>query len=485
MVPPADAQAALRRLPKVDEALASPAIAALAERAPRWAVVAAVREEIARLRGRILDGAHIAPPGDDKLPIDAGAVAARVTARLRPSLVRVINATGVVLHTNLGRAPLAREALDRVVETARGYANLEYALDARRRGSRHDHVRALLREVTGAEDGLVVNNCAAAVLLALAAHAGGRAAVVSRGELVEIGGSFRMPDVMRAAGVRLVEVGTTNRTHARDYEAALEPAASDVTVAAVLKVHRSNFVQEGFVAEVSVADLAAIAHARGLPLVVDVGAGALTADRGGAWAVRELVAAGADLVLFSGDKLLGGPQAGVLVGRAAAIAPLRSHPLLRALRPSRLVIAALEATLALHRDGRAAEIPSIEMLSASAEVLRARAESLLAAVRARVAPSLAAALEVRETRSAVGGGALPGDEPPSFAVTVGPPAHPESVEAALRRSEPPIIGRLEEGRLLLDVRTLFDSELAETASALAAALSVDHDHARRQEIDTW
>jgi len=482
MVPPAETQAALRRLPKVDEALASPAIAALAERAPRWAVVAAVRDEIARLRQRVLDGAATPPPGDDKLPLDAGAVAARVTERLRPSLVRVINATGVVLHTNLGRAPLAREALERVVETARGYANLEYALDARRRGSRHDHVRALLREVTGAEDGLVVNNCAAAVLLALAAHAGGRAAVVSRGELVEIGGSFRMPDVMRAAGVRLVEVGTTNRTHPRDYEAAL---ATDDTIAAVLKVHRSNFVQEGFVAEVSAAALAAIAHARGVPLLVDAGAGALTDALGGEWAIRALVEAGADLVLFSGDKLLGGPQAGILVGRAAAVGPLRAHPLLRALRPSRLVLAALEATLALHRDGRAAEeIPSIKMLSAPPAILRARAEALLAAVRPRVSPSLAAALEVRESRSAVGGGARPGDEPPSFAVTIGAPADPDAVEAALRTNDPPVIARLDEGRLLLDVRTISESELPEAASALAAALSVDHDQSRK-EIDTW
>jgi L-seryl-tRNA(Ser) seleniumtransferase len=485
MVPPAETQAALRRLPKVDEALAMPAIAALAERAPRWAVVAAVRDEIARLRQQLREGAAVLPAGDDKLTVDAEAVAANVTARLRPSLQRVINATGVVLHTNLGRAPLATEALVRVIDTARGYANLEYALDERRRGSRHDHLRGVLGEVTGAEDGIVVNNCAAAVLLALAAHAGGRAAVVSRGELVEIGGSFRMPDVMRAAGVRLVEVGTTNRTHRRDYEAAL---AADDTVAAVLKVHRSNFVQEGFVAEVGVAELAAIAHARNLPLLVDAGAGAIDCASGpvlgGEWAIRPLVEAGADLVLFSGDKLLGGPQAGILVGRAAAVAPLRSHPLLRALRPSRLVIAALEATLMLHRDGRAGEIPSINMLTTPPDVLRARAERLAAGVRALLPAGVASAVDVRETKSAVGGGARPGDEPPSWAVTVGAPADPVDVEAKLRAGAPPVVARLEENRLILDVRTIPDLEVADTIGALAAALSFSHDHVQR-ENDTW
>ena len=334
-----DDEQALGALPSVDQLLRAPDAVALLATQPRWAVVAAVRAGLERRRQAILDG-NLAAPTD---------LADAVRALLRPSLRPVLNATGVVLHTNLGRAPLAEAAIERLAATARGYVNLEYVVDERRRGSRHDHVRELLTTLTGAEDALVVNNCAAAVMLALGAHAAGRKAVVSRGELVEIGGSFRVPDVMRASGVTLVEVGTTNRTHPADYEQVLDD------VALVCKVHRSNFVVAGFVAEVAVDALAALAHRRQRLLFVDLGSGALrTPSSLGLDAdtptVSSVVAAGADLVAFSGDKLLGGPQAGILVGTTAALLPLRSHPLLRAVRPSRLTLAALEGhTRALSR----------------------------------------------------------------------------------------------------------------------------------------
>lgn len=462
MQPPADLNAALRRLPKVDEVLASPALRGLLERAPRWAVVTAVRAELARLRGELKRDAEA------RADVDVAAVSAEVQQLLAPSLQPVLNATGVVLHTNLGRAPLAPSAVERVAAIARGYANLEYKLDERRRGSRHEHVSALLATLTGAEDALVVNNCAAAVLLALSQLAAGRGVIVSRGELVEIGGSFRVPDVMRASGARLVEVGTTNRTHARDYEAAIDEAT-----ALLLKVHRSNFAVVGFTAEVSVLELAEIAHARGIHCMVDLGSGALTDLRAlglgqGEPTVPEIVKAGADVVTFSGDKLLGGPQAGILVGKRALVTAMRSHPLLRALRPDKLTLAALEATLELYRDGRTSEIPTLAMLSAPEPTLQARAETL-SAVCQEAAPSLSST-PVR-VRSAVGGGALPTVEPWSWAVAVaarapgGPSA--EALDARLRRGDPPVVGRIAEDRLLLDVRTLGDEDLPAVARALA------------------
>jgi L-seryl-tRNA(Ser) seleniumtransferase len=465
MQPPADRNAVLRRLPKVDEVLASPAVRSLLDSAPRWAVVSAVRGEIERLRAQVLDAADAAGAVDSAVEIDPGKVAGEVAALLRPSLVRVLNATGVVLHTNLGRAPLAEAAVERLAEVARGYTNLEYKLDERRRGSRHDHVRGLVTSLTGAEDALVVNNCAGAVLLALAAHAQGGAAIVSRGELVEIGGSFRVPDVMRASGVRLVEVGTTNRTHPKDYEQAIGDGTR-----LVLKVHRSNFAVVGFTTEVDVAELSRIAHARNLLCMVDLGSGALVdlktlgLDARDEPHVAQVVAAGADLVTFSGDKLLGGPQAGIIVGTSAAVAPLRSHPLLRALRPSRLTLAALEASLELYRDGRQGEIPTLAMLSTPEPTLEARARRLCDACRA-AAPDLV--FDPSRVRSAVGGGALPMCEPWSWAVAISHPTRSsEDLDAQLRRAEPPIVGRIADNRLLLDVRTLTDDELPLVVRAL-------------------
>jgi L-seryl-tRNA(Ser) seleniumtransferase len=451
-----DTNALLRTLPSVDEVLRSPAGQELLATLPRWAVLRAAQQEIARLRQVLLE---LAPGASAPAPAVEPARLRAATAELvRPSLCRVINATGVVLHTNLGRAPLHPEAVARVAEVAGRYSNLEYEIDARRRGSRHDHVAELIGELCAAEAACVVNNNAAAVLLALAELAAGREVVVSRGELVEIGGSFRIPDVMRASGARLVEVGTTNKTHPADYRAAIGP-----DTALLLKVHRSNFAIVGFTAEVPVAELVAIGRERGLPTMVDWGSGSLVA-LGGEIPAAELCRSGADVVTFSGDKLLGGPQAGLLCGRAQTIARLRKHPLMRAMRPDKMTLAALEATLSLYRDGRGEEIPAVAMLRAPAAVLRERAERLLARLRTLM-PGLR--LELREVSSAVGGGALPLYEPPSFAVAA--LGDPEALDARLRAWRPPVVGRIADGALLFDVRTVYDDDIEEIACALAGS----------------
>jgi L-seryl-tRNA(Ser) seleniumtransferase len=366
--------------------------------------------------------------------------------RLRaPRLRRVLNATGVIVHTNLGRAPLAEEALARVVEIARGYSNLEYDLTAGARGSRQDHAADILRRLTGAEAALVVNNNAAAVLLALAALAEGREVIVSRGELIEIGDGFRIPDVLAHSGARLREVGTTNRTRAADYEQAIGSET-----ALLLRVHQSNFRVVGFTEQPTVQQLAAVARRHELPLVDDLGSGVLVelADEPSA---RESLAAGADLVTFSGDKLLGGPQAGIVVGRADLVEKLRRHPLQRALRADKLTLAALEGTLALYLDAPE-RIPVLRMLRD--EGVRERAERLASAVGGTV----------EETVARVGGGALPLAELPSFACAV-----EEELAAPLRAGEPPVVGVVRDGKLLLDCRTLADDEVDEVARAVAAA----------------
>ena len=501
----ADLNAALRRLPKVDEVLATPAAQELLQRAPRWAVVAAIRGEIDKLRrtlraqenanggdgasadaksmadGKSVDGKSIV----ESASVDGKSLGAGVDELLRPSLQPLLNATGVVLHTNLGRAPLAARAVERVMEVARGYSNLEYRLDERRRGSRHEHVTRILTQLTFAEDALVVNNCAGAVLLALSSLAAGREVIVSRGELVEIGGAFRVPDVMRASGARLVEVGTTNRTHARDYETAI-----GAETALLLKVHRSNFALVGFTAELSPGELAALGHARNLPVMMDLGSGALTdlralglvgnrrrpasEDPGDSEpSVMEVVKAGVDVIAFSGDKLLGGPQAGILVGKSELIARMKSHPLLRALRPDKLTLAALEATLELYRDGKTHEIPALAMLGTPEPTLEARAQRLSALCQL-IAGALA--FTPVRVRSAVGGGALPLCEPWSWAVAVtakhsdGPTA--DAIDAQLRRAQPPLIGRIADDRLLLDVRTLGETDLPAAARAFQTAESL-------------
>ncbi|HVK74918.1 MAG TPA: L-seryl-tRNA(Sec) selenium transferase [Kofleriaceae bacterium] len=454
-----DAQTRLRELPAVH------ALAATVDAAPRWAAVEAARRLVAARREAILSGAS------DDPRVTPAEVAELAVALAGPRLRRVVNATGVVLHTNLGRAPLAEGALAAVVEVARGYANLEYDLTRGERGSRHAHAEELIRAVTGAEAACVVNNNAAACVLALSALAAGREVVVSRGELVEIGGSFRIPDILRVSGSTLVEVGTTNKTRRADYEAALGERT-----ALVLKVHRSNFAIVGFTAEVEVAELVALARARGVAAMVDLGSGALLArDRQRALGlpdeptVPEVVAAGPDLVCFSGDKLLGGPQAGILAGSAAAIARVRQHPLMRALRPDKLTLAALTATLALYRDGREAEIPAVAMLSGAPDDLRARAEALAAEVRAAAPAGIEVA--VAACRSTVGGGAMPLAELPSWAVTLtgavggGPGA--AAIDAGLRAGPTPVVARVEDGRVWLDVRTIAADEHPVVAQAVA------------------
>ena len=396
---------------------------------------------------------------------DAGAertvdLVARARARLRPRLRRVLNATGVVVHTNLGRAPLAAEAQAAVAAAADGYCNLELDLAAGTRGSRHAHVEELLKELTGAQAAIAVNNCAAAVLLACAALAGGRDTVVSRGQLIEIGGGFRIPEILEIAGTRLVEVGTTNRTRRADYEAAL--AAGGERIGAILRAHPSNFRTIGFVAEVEIEELCDL----GTAVIDDVGSGVLTDDvelLAGEPPVRRSVRAGAALTAFSGDKLLGGPQAGLLVGTRAAVDACRRHPLARAVRIDKLSLAALEATLALHRDPAAARraLPVLAMLEADDATLSRRAHELAAATGGTVV----------ESTARVGGGALPLLELPGPAVAIDPgPAGATALAADLRASDPAVVGRLHDGRLLLDPRTLTDGEAREVARAVRAAL---------------
>jgi len=426
----------LRDLPSVDE---------LARGVDDPLAVDAARAVLARAREEIRAGFE---PGDLAARLRQELASARA-----PRLRRVLNATGVVVHTNLGRAPLAEEALARVAEVARGYANLEYALDEGVRGSRHDHLAGILRRLTGAEAALVVNNNAGAVLLALAALAEGREVIVSRGELIEIGDGFRIPEVLARSGARLVEVGTTNRTRAADYERAVGEET-----ALLLRVHQSNFRVVGFAELPRLEELAAVARRHGLPLVDDLGSGALhppsnTLLQGEPEpTAREALAAGADLVCFSGDKLLGGPQAGIVVGRADLVERLRRHPLQRALRIDKLSLAALEGTLLLHLDAPQ-RIPVLRMLAQDPAAVRARAERLAAATGG----------VVEETVGRVGGGALPLAEPRSFACALD-----ESLARPLRTGEPPVVGVVRDGRLLLDCLTLSDAEAEEVAAAVRA-----------------
>jgi len=398
--------------------------------------------------------------------IEAGEVERLAAELARPVLRRVINATGVVLHTNLGRAPLAASARAAIDEVARGYSNLEYDLGRGERGSRHDHLRGLLRDLTGAEDAVVVNNNAAATVLGLAALCGAPARghiVVSRGELIEIGGSFRLPEILALSGGVLVEVGTTNKTHARDYESAITERTG-----LLLKVHRSNFAIVGFTSEVSAEQLAALGSARGVRTMIDLGSGALIdRETQRAWGlpdeptVAEAVASGVDLVTFSGDKLLGGPQAGIAVGRKEAVEAARAHPLMRAFRPDKLTIAALAATLTHYRDATFAEIPAARMLGAGGNALRATADRLASAIGKVGGLTIA----VEPCTSAVGGGAMPTAELPSWAVTIAGRSA-DACDRALRGARVPVIARIEEGRVWLDVRTIADDELPAVATAV-------------------
>ena len=420
----------LRDLPSVDE---------LARTADDPLAVDAARALLARAREEIRAGGE---PGDL-----AGRLRDELRSARAPRLRRVLNATGVIVHTNLGRAPLAASALEQVVEAARGYSNLEYDLGKGARGSRQTHVVDLVRRLTGAEAALVVNNNAAAVMLALAALAEGREVLVSRGELIEIGDGFRIPDVLARSGARLHEVGTTNRTRARDYEQAIGP-----DTAVLLRVHQSNFRVVGFTEQASVAELAGVAHRHELALVDDLGSGALV-EIGDEPTPRASLAAGADLVCFSGDKLLGGPQAGIVAGGAELVERLRRHPLQRALRADKLTLAAVEGTLRLALE-QPEEVPVLRMLREPVEEVRRRAQRLAQLV----------AGEVEETVARAGGGALPLAELPSYACAV-----EEGLADELRAAEPPVVGIVRDGRLLLDCRTLTDADVDEVAHVIAVA----------------
>ena len=427
-----------RDLPSIDRLLRDERLATL----PRELALQAARDVLDDARQATLDGGWRFELAD--LP---WLVEERVKHAMTPRLRPVINATGVVIHTNLGRAPLSAAALKAAQEATLGYSNLEYDLEAGDRGSRHELVTDLLRQLTGAEDALVANNNAAAVLLILSALAQDREAIISRGQLVEIGGGFRIPDVMRQSGTRLVEVGTTNRTYPADYESA---TSSDTAL--WLRVHASNFLQVGFVHQPSLAELVEAANRHQQPVVDDLGSGSLLDTTRFGLArepmVQESVAAGATLTAFSGDKLLGGPQAGIIVGRGAEIARLRRHPLMRTIRPDKLTLAALGATLLHYVRGEAeGEVPVWRMIATSAEALRSRAELLAE----RLGGS------ALETRSAVGGGSLPGQTQPSWAVAFEVDS-PDDLAAQLRRASTPVIGRIEDGRLLLDLRSVLHEQ---------------------------
>ncbi|MGQ9683212.1 MAG: L-seryl-tRNA(Sec) selenium transferase [Anaerolineae bacterium] len=449
----------LRRLPAVDALLKEPAVQEAMARVGHELATEAVRAVLGEAR-RAVQAGDMAP--------SAAALAAEAARQaeqwLAPPLQPVINATGVILQTNLGRAPLSTAALEAMRRVA-DYSNLEYDLERGERGSRFVHAESPLKRLTGAEAALVVNNNAGAILLVLSALAAGREVIVARGQLVEIGGGFRIPEVLAQSGARLVEVGTTNRTYARDFA-----AACGADTAALLFVHSSNFRLVGFVHEPTIAELAEVAHARDLPLLADLGSGALldTAAYGLAHepTVREYLQSGADLVTFSGDKLLGGPQAGLIAGRAELVGKLRRHPLTRALRVDKLTLAALGATLSSYLTGRAtAELPVWQMISMPAEAIERRARRLVRRLRA-----MGAQAEVIPGRSTVGGGSLPGETLPTYLVALRVPS-PGALAHHLRTSEPAVVGRIEGERLLLDLRTVLPGQEPVLCAALERAIS--------------
>lgn len=466
-----------RSLPAIGRLLARRDVRALAARHGRAAVADALRVAVAEARATLASAspALAAPAAPEaEPPRDADAFVARAAALLgergRGTLVPVLNATGVVLHTNVGRAPLAAEAREAAACAGSGYASVELDLATGGRGSRHAHAAARLARLTGADDALVANNAAAALTLALAALSAGGEVIVSRGELVEIGGAFRIPEIIEAGGARLREVGTTNRTRIGDYARALVAPAEQAAACAprrlLLKVHRSNFAVVGFTEEASVAELSALARAQPseVPLVFDLGSGLLVPGRTIGLPdepdVPAAVRDGASVVVFSGDKLLGGPQAGVAVGRRDAIAAMRAHPLMRALRCGKLVLAALDATLSIYeRSAALAEIPTLRAIAATRDEVRAKAERLRAAIGAG---------ELVDTEGRVGGGAQPLRALPSAALRL--PGDAEAIARALREGTPAVIGRIEEGALLLDPRAVEEGELEVLAARVRGAI---------------
>jgi L-seryl-tRNA(Ser) seleniumtransferase len=450
----------LRRLPGVDRLLQDEQVAALAAQWGHELTVEVIRETLEGVRQAIRAGDGAPPP-----ETWATAVSERLAARLQPTLRPVINATGVIVHTNLGRAPLSAETRAAMDAAALGYSNLEYDLEVGERGSRYVHAEALLCRLTGAEAALVVNNNAAAVLLILMALAQGREVIISRGQLVEIGGGFRILDVMRHSGARLAEVGTTNRTYISDYEAAI-----GAETVALMRVHRSNFRLVGFVHEPSLEELVALATGRGLYLVDDLGSGTLldTARYGLVHepTIQESVAAGASLVSCSGDKLLGGPQAGLILGRADLVARLKRFPLTRALRVDKITLAGLQATLRHYLLGEAADrVPVWRMLSLDEAALDKRARGWV-----RKLKGLGVEARVEAGRSTVGGGSLPGEMLPTRLVALAA-GSPDAVAAKLRAGEPPVVARIQDERLVLDPRTVLPEQEATLLRRVAEAAS--------------
>ena len=461
----------LRLLPGVDQIKQYPGLAPLLSGLPDSLTAAAIRAAVAQLRAELLaTPAPTLPVADGKLHPDlvSTRVKSALATLLTPSLVPVYNATGVVIHTNLGRAPMGLDVWQRMTAIATGYSNLEYDLDAGARGSRHQHFEGVLRQLTGAEACVVVNNNAAAVLLVLTALARGREVIVSRGELIEIGGSFRIPEIMAQGGAILREVGTTNRTWPRDYEAAICPAT-----ALLMKAHRSNFSVTGFTQEVSRQEVTELAGSHGLTCYEDLGSGLMT-DLSAAGIpahdeVGQVLAAGVDVVSFSGDKMLGGPQAGIIAGRADLIAQLKRHPLTRALRPDKLTLAGLEAVaLAYLRGEEEQHVPVVAMLREPVAKLRSRARSLTRKLNAL--PDIHA--EVIATVARVGGGAEPERTVPSAGLRIRVQGLSETqLELRLRNASVPIIGRLEEGHLILDLRTILPHQTKPFVTILLRALS--------------
>jgi L-seryl-tRNA(Ser) seleniumtransferase len=448
-----------RKVPSVDALLRSePA---------RRATVALGRSVLKRTLTTVLDEVReaaargTAPPPDEALLVEALHRASRAIGGLTP----VINATGVILHTNLGRAPLPRAAASAAARSAMAYSDLEVDRDTGKRGARGARAELILASLTDAQDALVVNNCAAALLLALSALAKGKPVLVSRGELIEIGGEFRIPDIMSASGAKLVEVGTTNRTRIGDYRT----AASDRT-GAILRVHPSNYRVVGFTATPATKDLAALARKLGVPFIFDVGSGLLRGGRGPADeepTVGDALADGADLVTFSGDKLMGGPQAGCIVGRSDLVARLRKHPLARAVRVDKMQVAALERVLALHATGRSDEIPVHRMVHETASSVRGRAQQVVEAIGGDLEGA-----HLTRCASVIGGGSMPGRELPSWAVAMSVP-DPVAFAARLRNGSPSVFGRVEDGRVVLDVRTVLPEQVADLARAVQYALEGD------------
>jgi L-seryl-tRNA(Ser) seleniumtransferase len=448
---------ARRSLPSVNSLLETSGVRSLLAQHPRRVVLDAVRSAVDAARSA--GAAHFT----EEQWIETITTALRESAQ--SSLRRVINATGVVLHTNLGRAPLADAAIRAIAEVAEGFSNLEYDIETGQRGSRYSHCVGLLRQLTGAEDALVVNNCAAAMVLSLNALAQKKEVLVSRGELVEIGGSFRIPDIMARSGARLVEVGTTNRTHDDDYRRAITPKTG-----AIVKVHRSNFAIEGFTSEVSVERLAFIAAEHGLPVIHDLGSGLmLPLDAYGLTGeptASSALAAGATLVLMSGDKLLGGPQAGIILGTASVVAKLRKNPFARAMRVDKLTLSALEATLRLYLEPERAlkEIPVLAMLTSPVAEVESRAHAVARALREGGMDP-----QVTASRASVGGGAFPTAEIPSSAIVLA--GNADETEEKLRQSDPPVIVRIADGNVLLDLRSVLPREDGTLSRAVLAALS--------------